>query len=87
MLRNNLIKILNTFSRKEMTRFVEFSRSPYFNKHEEVGMLIDYLNKTYPNFNAQNCQREVIFKITFSTAKTQPKPFGAFIHLFYQVVG
>lgn len=52
-----------------MTRFVEFSRSPYFNKHKEVGRLIDYLNKIYPNFNHQNCQREVIFKSLFQQQK------------------
>jgi hypothetical protein len=52
-----------------MTRFVEFSRSPYFNKHQEVGMLIDYLNKTYPDFNDQNCQREVVFKSLFPQQK------------------
>ena len=69
MLRNNLIKILKTFSRKEMTRFVEFSRSPYFNKHREVGMLIDYLNKIYPDFNERNCQREVVFKSLFPQQK------------------
>ncbi len=69
MLRNNLIRILNSFSRKEMTRFVEFSRSPYFNKHQEVGMLIDYLNKSYPDFNSQNCQRKVIYKSLFPQQK------------------
>ncbi len=69
MLRNNFIKILNTFSRKEMTRFVEFSRSPYFNKHQEVGMLIDYLNKIYPDYNNQNCERAVIYKSLFPQQK------------------
>jgi len=52
-----------------MTRFVEFSRSPYFNKHQEVGMLIDYLNRIYPEFNDQNCQREVIYKSLFPRQK------------------
>ena len=69
MLQNNLIKILKTFSRKEMTRFVEFSRSPYFNKHKEVGKLINYLNKIYPDFNERNCQREVVFKSLFPQQK------------------
>lgn len=69
MLRNNLIKILNTFSRKEMTRFVEFTHSPYFNKHQEAGMLIDYLSRIYPNFNDQNCQRKVIYQSLFPKQK------------------
>ena len=32
-------------------------------------MLIAYLNKIYPNFNDQNCNREVIFKSLFPQQK------------------
>ncbi len=48
-----------------MTRFVEFSHSPYFNKHADVVKLIDHLNQTYPTFNPQNCDRKVIFQALF----------------------
>ncbi|MEM1320560.1 MAG: hypothetical protein AAGG75_09900 [Bacteroidota bacterium] len=65
MLNNNLIQILRSFSRKEMTRFCDFVHSPYFNKHEEVRALIRYLSDLYPKYTDSSCQREVLFQRLF----------------------
>ena len=65
MLNNRLIQIIQTFSRKEMTRFYDFAQSPYFNKHTDVRQLLAYLNKCYPKFTAKNCEKERLFQQIF----------------------
>lgn len=65
MYNNVLIKILKTFSKKEMTRFREFSVSPYLNKNKEVQALIAYLDKLYPEFSEKKCDRREVFKCIF----------------------
>ena len=49
MKNNKLITLLRDFSRKEMTRFVEFVHSPYYNKHGEVRQLIAYFGRFIRN--------------------------------------
>lgn len=44
-----------------MTRFAEFVHSPYYNKHEDVKNLVDYLSQIYPDFNEKKADRTVIF--------------------------
>lgn len=65
MLKNNLIILLKSFSKKEMTRFFEFAHSPYHNKHREVQALVGYLHKIYPEFTIKKCHREKVFKALF----------------------
>ncbi len=62
MYTHKLIEYLKTFDRKEMTRFREFACSPYFNKHEKVRQLIEYLSDIFPDFNEKNCDRESLFQ-------------------------
>ncbi len=66
---NQLISVLKTFSRKEMTRFHAFVQSPYFNKHDEVRQLAGYLNQVFPKFNEKNCGRETIFQYLYPQQK------------------
>ncbi len=71
---SSLIKILSSLGKKEMTRFVEFSSSPYHNKNGELRTLVQLLSTIYPRFNEKNCDRKLIFaKIypskTFSQSK------------------
>ena len=69
MLKNNLIILLKSFSKKEMTRFLEFAHSPYHNKHKEVQALVGYLHKIYPAFTTKKCHREKVFKTLFPKQK------------------
>lgn len=62
MTNNPLLKLLPYLNRKEMTRFRDFARSPYFNKHSDVQRLVEYLYEVYPNFTDKKCAREVIFR-------------------------
>lgn len=65
MYRNKLIRLLQTFSRKEMTRLKEFVESPYFNKHEDVRRLVGHLSDLFPDFNEDNCDRKTLFRFLF----------------------
>ena len=57
MVNHQLIEIIKTFDRREMTRFREFANSPYHNKHKDLRALIKYLSDCYPVFNEENCHR------------------------------
>lgn len=65
MYKNLLIQSIKLLPRKKLTRFCEFVKSPYFNKHAEVTALITYLNGLYPRFPEVKCQRQVIHKAIF----------------------
>ena len=65
MQNNLLIKTIAVLPRKKVTRFKEFTQSPYFNKHRDVANLIEYLSDTYPNFSERKCNRETISQILF----------------------
>ena len=69
MIDHHLIELLTTFSRKEMTRFMAFSLSPYHHKHEETRQLIAYLSDCFPVFNEDNCERQQIWKQLFGKKK------------------
>ncbi len=69
MLNSKLVEVLNSFSRKEMTRFCDFAHSPYFNKHGDVQHLLEYLSAIFPHFEEENCHRETLINQLFSTRK------------------
>lgn len=62
MLQHKLIKLIASFSRKEMSRLEEMARSPYHNKHKEVAALMGYLSEIYPHFDAKRCSRARLWR-------------------------
>ena len=74
MISNQLFKLLSNLNRKEMTRFKEFSLSPYFNKHLGVSGLVEYLNGIYPEFTEKNCSKAKLMQvINHHSAKSNQK--------------
>ncbi|MEZ4961441.1 MAG: hypothetical protein R2830_16560 [Saprospiraceae bacterium] len=67
MQKNQLIQCLGHLDRKAMTRFSEFARSPYFNKHQDVQNLVAYLSQIYPDFTDKKCDRAVVFQHLYPT--------------------
>lgn len=65
MLNNKLSGLLQSFSRREMTRFREFACSPYFNKHEGVRALVAYFSDIFPQIDEKRCRREAVFQAIF----------------------
>lgn len=69
MFKSTLVQLIQTLDRKEMTRFVEFVESPFFNKHKDVKRLVAYLNKMYPDLNKKKTEREFVYKQLFKGSK------------------
>lgn len=53
-----------------MTRFGEFSQSPYHNKHEGVKKLVAWWLEIYPRFDEKNCSRERLMAVAGADAPT-----------------
>lgn len=79
---NKLIKKLIQLNRKEMTRFLEFAHSPYYNKHQKVTQLLEILESYYPKFTKKNCDRHQLFKILFPEEKTHDQSKLALIFTY-----
>lgn len=74
MFKTTLIQFLQSLDRKEMTRFIEFIESPFFNKHKDVKRLVHYLNKIYPNYTKKKTDRNFVFgKIFPNSSYDEPK--------------
>lgn len=74
MHKHKLIQLLQSLSRREMTRFREFAASPYHNKHDAVRELVQFLSSVYPDFTADNCGRAYLFQTLFpGKPHEQPK--------------
>jgi hypothetical protein len=67
MVNTKLIKLLRTFSKKEITKFRDFVRSPYFNKNKNVVMLGEKVLGFYPGFNSELFTVENIYKKIFGS--------------------
>lgn len=63
MHQNKTFFVLESFSKKEMTRFFEFCHAPYHNKHKGVQVLVTYLAKCYPHFTEKNCAKAKLRKL------------------------
>lgn len=61
MQNSHLIQLVSRLSVKEMTRFHEFSLSPYFNKHQKVRNLCGWFRSIYPHFTPANCDRRLLY--------------------------
>lgn len=70
---SNLIQLLRTFNRKEMTRLKEFAYSPYHNKHEMVRHLIHYLSDEFPSLDTKNCDRALLGALLMGDEYSQEK--------------
>lgn len=81
MLKSKLILALKTLSKKELKRFAEFVRSPYFNKHKEVTLLADYLITQAPTFTTvRKTQKEYIYNILFPQKAYDDNYFASIIN-------
>jgi hypothetical protein len=66
---SSLLSVLKTFSAKEMKKFGEFVRSPFFNKNENIIAIYDYLEKYHPVFPESKVQKEKVHAKIFRNEK------------------
>lgn len=62
---NSLIKLLRTFTPKEISDFKDFLISPYFNKKNSVVKLYDVLRRSYPQFPENEISKKNIHESLF----------------------
>lgn len=62
MKNSKLISILKTLTPQAFKRFIDFTHSPYFNKHKGVQSLLLYLKKFHPHYGHPKFDLEKIFK-------------------------
>jgi hypothetical protein len=58
---SKLIALLKTFNTLEINRLIDFVRSPFFNKNEELIPFIEYLAEYSPAFPAEKLEKERVF--------------------------
>lgn len=51
-----LLQTLKPLRKKDLINFLQFVRSPYFNKHEGVILMVEYLSQIHPDYSAENLQ-------------------------------
>lgn len=74
MQNHKLVLILKTLSKKELNAFTRLVNTTYFNRKEEVILLVEYLKNQYPKFSENLIKKERVFKV-ISKEKTYNKRF------------
>ena len=63
---SKLIELLKTLDSREATRFQEFVEGSYFNKHEQVAVLCEYLLKQGPDYdNSRKLSKAKVFSVLY----------------------
>jgi len=61
MLKSSVLKIIQSFSKKELAEFNDFLMSPYHNKKSGVIKLYNEVKKYYPDFTDDNLDKEKLW--------------------------
>ncbi len=61
----SLVHLFRTLSTRERTRFGHYARSPFFNRHEKVAALFDWLNGFAPGFESEEMSRRAAWAALF----------------------
>lgn len=69
MYKSNLLKIISTFSPKEIKDFGEFVQSPFYNKNESTVKLYEYIRREYPDFTEDKMEKEFVHQALFPGTK------------------
>ncbi len=60
MINSKLIMVLSALQNEEMLRFIDFVKSPYFNKKNQLVHFCEVLAELHPNFDSENVSKEVV---------------------------
>lgn len=75
-----LIKLLQTFSNKEIKELRDFLDSPYFNKRKGAVKLFDIIKKFHPDFDSDKISKENVIKKLFPGKKYNDSTFRVLVH-------
>ena len=65
MKKSKLITLLSSFSSREMERFDEFVRSPYYNSNEQLARLSTFLSALHPCFPEEKVTAKAVYQAVF----------------------
>lgn len=74
-----IIKILKTFSPKEIVEFGKLLSSPYFNNHSTLVILFNELKNHYPEFNDTVLSKEYLFTLVNKGKKYDDRLFQKYL--------
>ena len=82
---NSLIKLLRSFSPKEISDFKDFLNSPYFNKKKSVIDLFVYIKKYYPDFTDNALSKKNMHENLFPGKVYNDSNFRVLIHNLHEL--
>jgi hypothetical protein len=82
MLKSELIKVLKTFSQKEMMMLGKFLKSPYFNNRKRMLDLFLILKKFHPGFDDNKLTRKYIKEHLFRDKQVSESTVRSTVHKF-----
>lgn len=77
---SSLIKLLQAFSKKEISELKEFLASPFFNKRQSVIKLFNIISKYHPEFKSEVISKEKIFEKLFPGKKYNDNLYRVLTH-------
>jgi len=84
MKNSQLIKLLKTFTLKEIEKFSEYLSSPYFNKNKNISKLYNAIRKAYPDFEQEKLTKENLFGRVSPGRKYDDNKFRLLLHYLYE---
>ena len=85
MIKSKLITLLKTFSKKELAKFNEFVKSPFFNKNDKIVNLLNNICRDYPFIEEGGLQKENLYKKVFSGEKYNEEKLKNLVSDLYEL--
>ncbi len=76
MINSKLISVLSALKKEEFYEFVDFVKSPYYNKKEDLIDLCQLLCNIHPNFDEKNVDRKHVYNKLFTSVTYDEKKLG-----------
>jgi hypothetical protein len=86
MQNTKLIQGLSKLAKEEWARFRQFVASPYFNQREELLILLDFLERYWPDFDSNQLTREVVYEAVFPSQQYEDKKLRYAMSWLYQLL-
>lgn len=87
MKETKLIEVIQTLSSKEMGAFVDFVKSPYFNKNSKLNILASVISSNFPSFSEQNISKQKVFKKLYPEEKNyRDEMMRKIIHSLFELL-
>ncbi|MBK9334832.1 MAG: hypothetical protein IPM96_21140 [Ignavibacteria bacterium] len=84
MLKSSALKIIQSFSKEEISEFNDFLKSPYHNKKSGVVKLYNEIKKYYPDFKDENLDKEKLWSKLYPGKMYS---YGVMKNLIFELTG